>query len=244
LHATAAVSRFAPASFAAALLAGGCGFGQLQTARTTPAGMTQATIGATFVSSGFENGRQPPSPDPEVLIPPAFVPPHFELRHGLTDNVDIGARLTFGIGFTGDVKVNLLPARLPLAVAVSAGAGPSVSLGQQGIYILHVPVTLSASYDFGSLTPYVGVGYHSIWIWGADDPTRPDYNYTAPTGRGEGLLTPVGGVAIGRTGGIALLLEYGRMVTLWHDPGHGYTFVPAHMVSVAIRTGRGRPFDR
>jgi hypothetical protein len=245
LHPGDAVStRIGHALAFAVVTAGGCGFGQLQTARTTPAGMTQATIGGTFVSSGFENGRKPPSPDPQVLFPPAYVPPHFELRHGLTDNVDIGARLTFGIGFTGDVKVNLLPVRLPLAIAVSAGAGPSVSLGEQGIYILHVPVTLSASYDLGALTPYAGVGCHGVWMWGTDDPTRPDYNYTAPTGRGEGFLTPVGGLAIGRAGGPALLIEYGRLVTLWHDPGHGYTFVPAHMFSMAFRTGRGAALAR
>jgi hypothetical protein len=228
-----------------ALFVSGCGFGQLQTARTTPAGQTQATIGHTFVSSAFENGRDPPSLDATFVPPPAYVPPHLEVRHGLSDNVDIGARLAFGIGFTADVKVNLLPTRLPLALAIAAGAGAAVSLGDRGIYILHVPVTLSASYDIaGWLTPYVALGYHGVWTWGADDPTRPDYNYTAPTGPGEGLLTPVAGIAIGHTGGVALLLEYGRLVPIWHDPGHGYTFVPAHLFSIAVRTGRGRVFAR
>lgn len=229
----------------AALLAAGCGFGQLQTARTTPAGMTQATFGHTLVTSAFENGRDPPSLDATFVPPIAYVPPHLELRRGLTDNVDIGARLSFGIGFTADVKANLLPAHWPVAIAISGGAGAAVSLGERGIYIFHLPVALSASYELaGWLTPYVGVGYRGIWIWGADDPTRPEYNYTAPTGRGEGLLTPVGGVALGRPGGWALLLEYGRLMTLWNDPGHGYTFVPATLFSVGVRTGRNAPFER
>jgi hypothetical protein len=230
----------------AALLVSGCGFGQLQTARTTPAGQTQATIGHTFVSSAFKNGREPPSLGATFVPPPAYVPPHLEVRRGVSDNVDIGARLTFGIGFAADVKINLLPARLPLAIAVAAGVGPAVGLGERGgIYVLQVPVTLSASYDIaGWLTPYVALGYRGIWMWGEDDPTRPDYNYTAPTGRGEGLLVPIGGLAIGRTGGVAVLLEYGRLVPVWHDPGHGYTFVPAHLFSIAVRTGRGRVFAR
>jgi|KBSMisStandDraft_5_1062788.scaffolds.fasta_scaffold332530_2 hypothetical protein len=237
--------RPARASLAALLLAAGCGFGQLQTARTTPAGMTQTTIGTTFVSSGFVNGREPPNPEPQVLLPFVFIPPHLEVRHGLTDNVDVGGRLTFGIGATGDVKVNLLPARLPVALAVSAGAGVAIGLGEQGIYVLHLPVTVSASYDVASvLTLYAGVGYRGIWMWGSDDPTRPDYNYTAPTGRGEGLLTPIGGIAIGRTGDRALLIEYGRLMTLWHDPGHGYQFVPAHLFGIAFRTGRGSALQR
>jgi len=229
----------------AALLASGCGFGQLQTARTTPAGMTQATFGHTLVSSGFKNGNEPPSTDATFVLPFVFVPPHLELRRGLTDNVDIGARLTFGIGFTADVKVNLLPADLPLALSISAGAGPAVSLGEKGIYILHVPASVSASYDVaGWFTPYAGVGYHGIWMWGEDDPNQPNYNYTAPMGRGEGLLTPIGGIALGRRAGWGLLIEYGRLVTAWHDPGHGYTFVPAHLFSIAVRTGRASPFER
>lgn len=246
MHPALAVSTRIPhAALAAVLIAAGCGFGQLQTARTTPAGMTQTTVGTTFVSSGFVNGREPPSVDPQVLLPFVFVPLHLEVRHGLTDNVDVGGRLTFGIGATVDVKVNLLPARLPLAIAVSAGVGAAVGLDEQGIYVLHVPVMLSASYEVaGWLTPYAGAAYRGIWMWGSDDPTKPDYNYTAPTGRGEGLLTPIGGIAIGRVGDRALLIEYGRLVTLWHDPGHGYTFVPAHIFSIAFRTGRGSAFQR
>jgi hypothetical protein len=229
----------------AALLASGCGFGQLQTARTTPPGTTQATFGHTLVSSGFENGKEPPSIDATFVPPFVYVPPHLELRRGLTENVDVGARLSFGIGFTGDVKVNLLPAALPFALSISAGAGAAVNLGDRGIYILHLPAMLSASYAIaGWFTPYAGVGYRGIWMWGADDPTLPDYNYTAPTGRGEGLLTPIGGISVGRREGWAFLIEYGRLVTAWHDPGHGYTFVPAHLFSIAVRTGRGSPFAR
>ena len=228
-----------------ALLAAGCGFGQLQTARTTPPGYTRLTFGHTFVSSGLENGREPPSIDPKVLFPPAFVPPHLELRRGLRDHVDIGARLTFGIGLQGDVKVNLMPTDFPFALAISAGAGVAVNLGDRGIYVLQLPVMLSASYEIGTwFTPYAGIAYRGLWMWGADDPTLPNYNYTAPTGRGEGLLTPVGGIALGRRDGYALLLEYGRLVTAWHDPGHGYTFVPAHLVSIGIRVGRGPAFER
>ena len=151
----------------AALFVAGCGFGQLQTARTTPAGFTKLTFGHTFVSSGLENGREPPSIDPKVLFPPAFVPPHLELRRGLRDNVDIGARLTFGIGLAGDVKVNLMPAQLPFALAISAGAGVAVNLGERGIYVLQLPIMLSASYEIRTwFTPYAGIAYRGFWIWG------------------------------------------------------------------------------
>jgi hypothetical protein len=228
-----------------AALAAGCGFGQLQTARTTPAGVTQTTVGGTFVSNAFKNGREPPSLDATFVPPPAYVPPHLEVRHGLTDNVDVGGRLTFGIGATFDVKWNLLPGGWPVALALAAGAGGGVGLGERGIYILQVPVTLSASYDVASwLTPYVGVSYRGIWMWGMDDPTRPDFNYTAPSGPGEGLLIPVGGLAISYGRGGAVLLEYGRLETLWHDPGHGFTFVPAHLVSIAVQLGRGSAVAR
>jgi hypothetical protein len=76
---------------------------------------------------------------------------------------------------------------------------------------------------------------------GAHHPGGPDAGDDRPHLRQQRLRkrTPAG-----HTGGIALLLEYGRLVPLWHDPGSGYTFVPAHLFSVAVRTGRGRVFDR
>ena len=221
------------------LLAASCGFGQLQTARTTPAGTTLTTAGATVVNSGFVNAREPPSVDPTFVLPFVYVPPHLEVRRGLTDNVDIGGRLTFGIGLTGDVKVNLLPAQWRFALAVAGGAGAAVSLGEQGIYIFHLPATVSASYDITDwLTPYVGARLSRHLDVGRGRSDAPGLQLHGADRSREGLLTPAGGIEIGNLVGFALLVEYGRLIPLWHDPGHGYQFKPADMFSIAIRKGR------
>ena len=224
--------------------AAGCVVANLQTARTLPAGTTRTTIGDTLVTSGLGNGRPTRFRDPSAN-PLSYVPPDLQVRHGLSERVDIGGRLLLGLGIVGDVKVNLLPPGSRAALALSAGVGFAFGLADAPVYVLHLPATLLASYDVAPwLTPYAAIGYRGYWVWGADDPELSDYNYTAPTGPGEGLVVVYLGVELRRASGRALLLEYGRLIPAVDDPGHPFTSISSHLFSIGFRTGDGSAFER
>jgi hypothetical protein len=237
-------------ALALALLSSGCGFPQLQTARTVPPGATRVTIGKTVITSDLRNGRAPPSIEPRIeeAANPIVGPLEIEVRRGVSDQVDIGARLLFGVGLLADVKLNLLPREWPAALAIAGGVGGAIgpaSSSPSAAYIVHVPLSLLASVDLASwFTPYVSVGYRGFWMWGADDPTLPGTSYTSPEGRGEGLLMFNFGLELRRTSGRGVLVEYGYMSPLWSDPGHGYHFISSHIISIGFRTGAGPFFER
>jgi hypothetical protein len=233
-----------------ACLLSGCGFPLLQTARTVPPGRTQVTIGKTVLSSDLRNRREPPSLEPQVagVSNPILGPLEIALRRGITAQVDVGARLFFGPGLLLDAKLNLLPSRLPVALAIAAGVGGAIGPTEdspRASYYLGVPVSLLASVDAVSgLRPYAGIGYRGVWMWGSDDPTLAGTSYTTPDGRGEGLLLSSLGIDLGHADGWGVLLEYGYLAPLWHDPGQGYQFVSTHIIAIGLRIGPGAAFAR
>jgi hypothetical protein len=221
----------------------GCGFAHLQSPRTLPPGATRVTVGDTLVTSGLRNAHA--DPWAQISLPFNYIPPDFQLRHGLSDRVDIGGRLLLGIGAVVDVKVNLLPPGSRAALALSAGVGGAVGLGHMPTWIAHVPATLAASYDVAPwFVPYAAVGYRSFWIFRSFNPNRPTDPVSDPSGSGEGVVMVYLGIELRRASGRALLLEYGRLIPAVHDPGHGYEFVPANLFSIGFRTGEGSAFER
>lgn len=232
------------------LVVGGCGLAQLQTARTVPAGATRVTLGESLVTSALQNGIEPQTPFPGPIAATFPIPgTEIIVRRGVTDRVDVGGRFLLGpAGVTVDAKWNLLPPDRRVALALMGGAGAALAMLSYDdfeVTTAHLPISILASVDLAAwLTPYVAVGYRGLWMWGADDPRLPDYNSTAPTGRGEGLLAAHAGVELRAASGRGFLLEYGYLSPLWHDPGHGYHFIASHIVSVGYRTGDGSTSSR
>jgi hypothetical protein len=208
------------------------------------------TIGKTVITSDLRNGREPPGVDAHVAgaSNPILGPLEIEVRHGVSERVDLGVRTLLGIGLLADAKLNLIPPRLPVALAIAGGVGGAVGAADSAPsagYVVHLPLSLLASVDAAAwLTPYASVGYRGFWMWGADDPTLPGTSYTTPAGRGEGLLLSNVGIELRRASGRGLLVEYGYLLPLWSDPGHGYHFVSGHIIAIGFRTGEGSAFAR
>lgn len=221
------------------------GFAQLQTAKTLPPGKTRTTIGGTVVTSGLDNARRVSFTPPQAIIPMFPLPIHLEVRHGVSDRVDFGVRLQWGLGALADVKVNLLPPEGRAALALSGGVGGAAWSNNDGFYILHVPVTLTASVEVAPwFTPYAAVGYRALWEWGRDDELMPGSQATSPMGPGEGCVVAYVGIELRRASGRAVLFEYGRMIPVVHDAGHAYWIAPTNLFSIAFRTGEGQRFER
>lgn len=215
-------------------LAAGCGFTQLQTARTTPRGRTRTTLGPSLVhlgDRGFELQGVPAIPL-DVMV-----------RHGATDRVDWGVRLLLGLGLLGDVKWNLLDPSRATALSVSGGAGAASDLSTAG-WLVHVPLTVTASHSVRPwFTPYAAVGYGAYWIFGYGEP-QPGVSYAGRSFTGDGLLMLHAGVELARATGRALFLEYSIGLPVVSDPGDFYGFAANQFISIAFRTGQGRIIER
>jgi hypothetical protein len=223
----------------------GCGLAQLQTAKTLARGKTRTTVGGTVVTSGLDNARRVGFTPPEAISPMFPLPIHLEVRHGVGDRVDFGVRLQWGLGAAADVKVNLLPPEGRAALALSGGVGGAAWGNNDGFYILHVPVTFTASVEVEPwFTPYAAVGYRALWQWGRDNELMPGSQATSPTGPGEGCVVAYAGIELRRATGRAVLFEYGRMIPVVHDSGHAYWIAPTNLFSIAFRTGEGPAMER
>jgi hypothetical protein len=111
-------------------------------------------------------------------------------------------------------------------------------------FVLHVPVTLTASAALLPwLTPYVAVGYGTYWIFGRGPPDLAT-NYAPRTGTGDGLLMLHVGVELARASGRALMLEYTYARPVVDDPGDFYGFGTNQFFSLAFHTGSGPTFSR
>jgi hypothetical protein len=205
----------------------GCGLNHLQSARTTPRGLTRTTIGlsaAHLGDRGYEYGAGLPA-----------IPLDLMVRTGATDRVDFGFRTLIGIGVLGDVKWNLLdPAR---ATALSLSAGLGWSADTEG-WLIHVPLTVTASHSvLPWFTPYAAVGYGTFWANGYGNP-RPGVTYASRTATGDGLVMLHAGVELSRATGRALLLEYTVGFPVVNDPGDFSRFGTNQFISIAFRTGQ------
>jgi hypothetical protein len=216
-------------------LATGCGLAHLQTAKTLPSGTTRTITGGTVVTSDLDNARRVASMPPTSIRPNFPLPVHLEVRHGVSDRVDLGWRLLWGLGAAADVKVNLLPPESRAALALSGGIGGAWWLNNDGFYVLQVPATLTASVEVAPwFTPYAAAGYRALWQWGRDDPLMPGSQDTSPRGPGEGWVAVYAGIELRRASGRAVMFESGRVIPVVHDSGHAYWMAPSHLFSIPV----------
>ncbi len=221
-------------SVALALTSVGCGVTHLQSARTTPAGETRTTVGATLIRNDLRDQF-------------AFsdVPIELMVRHGVTPRTDFGVRLFFGLGALADVKWNLLDPARKTAVAISGGFGAAVdptaneTSNDTTTAVLHLPLTLTVSRDVSSwLTCYGAVGYGTFWIIGRGY-RDPSMIYPDRTVTGDGVVNLHAGVELVTSTGRAVLFEYGYLRPVVNDPGDFHSFAANHLFSIAFWTGRG-----
>ncbi len=205
----------------------GCGVGVLQTAKTTPKGTLDITLGTGFLYNEMvaERGASPGN----------FIQA-INFRTGLTDNLDMGARLFFMTGALVDLKYNLMPKDSPLAVSLQGGLGGGYDvLGDDEAGALHLPLNVLLSYQpSGKVTPYMAVGYGFYWIFGREPMPREGVQYAARAGHGDGLLQIAIGLKQAFNDEFALLLEYNLYKALVDDPGDGYAFTDSHLMQVGF----------
>ncbi len=207
----------------------GCGYGLMQTARPVPAGEVEVILGGGLVYNDMV-------PDRGVAFDNGLA--HVALRYGLTEGVDLGAKLFMGLGALVDGKVNLAPPGAPVAISVQLGLGGAAATDSRGdhlnVVVVHSPVRLLASWELGPVTPYAGVGYGFFWIFGYGDP-EPDVRYAARGGYGDGLLMAHAGVELFSDAAVSILIEYGYWTQVVDDPGDFFSFEDNHIVSAGVR---------
>ncbi len=211
----------------------GCGVGRLQTARPTPPGQMDFTIGQGFVYNEL-------IPERDGAVGFGNFPFMVNTRFGVNERLDIGLRQFFLLGLASDVKVNLMPPTNPFALSVSGGLGIAHDLDRGPV--INVPVMLLASYDTPvDITPYAGVGYSNYWITKPKPPGIRDVglaageSYAKRKGYGTGMLVVNAGVSIDLTEILALMLEYNFKHQVVSDPGDFFTFVDTHIVMAGLR---------
>jgi hypothetical protein len=208
-------------------LPAGCGLGLLQTARTTPPGTVQVTAGAGYLTNEMGDVQQ---------VDLSSFPPSLGARVGLSPQTDLGLRQLLLAGGLIDLKHNVLDTGQPLALSLQGGIGAAYDLSSG--WLLALPLTLLASYDFAWLTPYVGLGYLSFWIFGRQPAADIALEQNVGrAGHGDGVLQLTVGLALPLTssGQTALLAEYTLLQPVLDDPGDSYVFVTNHLMSFGVR---------
>jgi hypothetical protein len=208
----------------------GCGVGQLQTARPTPPGKADVTLGGGFIYNENVSARGLPAV--------SNFPFTINTRWGVDDRVDIGARLFLMAGGAVDIKVNLMRPTHPLAVSLSGGLGAAYDIGYGPV--VSIPVTAHLSYDFAcGVTPYVAAGYRAFWILlpkeREDDVLPQGESYADREGYGSGLVSVNGGLAVEISPMTALLFDYSYLHQVVNDPGDSFTFIDNHLFLVGVR---------
>lgn len=220
-------SRRAALWVVAAGLLPACGAGVYQTARTLPPGEFRAIVAQGFVYTELTE---------EQGMSQLNFEPDFAVRVGVAERVDVGFQWFFVGGGLVDAKVNVLPLDSAFALAFRGGFGAAADVGRDAgsAWLLHVPLSVLASYTYERVTPYVSFGYGFFWIFGRSL-TDPPENLVPEErrGYGDGVLRATGGLAIELTRRISLCLEYTYMPGVVDDPGDNYTFVDSHIVGVA-----------
>ena len=93
----------------------GCGYGQFQTARTTPPGEVYITIAQQYIHN--ENVKERGGVDFFNF------PQQVDVRVGLGEQIDLGAKLFFLAGLLAEVKVNLIANTSEFALSPHGGIG-------------------------------------------------------------------------------------------------------------------------
>jgi len=198
------------------------GLGQLQTARTLEKGEFRSTISAGL-DRNFTIQERSKLPGYPIL--------QYAARWGVHDNLDMGAKLFFGLGALVDAKLQVINCPR-LAVSLLGGAGGAYD-HSSGAEILHVPLLLLASYRVAErFTPYAGAGYGAFWIFNyrSSDYLPAGATLAPRAWHGDGLMMLHVGFEIALTSRSALLLEYGYLRPIVDDPGDRYDFAVNHLV--------------
>jgi hypothetical protein len=215
---------------AAAVSLTGCGYGQFQTARTTPPGQVYVTAAQLYVTNKNSDQR--------VWL--YEVPQEVDVRVGLSEQVDIGAKLFFLSGLLVDTKVNLVADQSAFAFALHGGLGAArIYTGSESdsAGVIHLPIGAIASYRlFGQLSPYVGFDYGFYWIFGRQLEYRdPKKVYAKRAGYGDGLGRVSVGIEWEVSKPLAFVFEYDLLLPLIDDPGDNFAFITNHIVGFGIR---------
>jgi hypothetical protein len=204
-----------------------CGLGLMQTAKTTPAGKVRVTLANGYLYNEMVDERGSGLTN---------FPAQLAARYGVTDTFDVGLQVFLGGGLAGDVKYNFLDADSDLALALQVGLGAARNwfIGSTGM-VFQFPLRLIFSARlFGLVTPYAGLGYQAMFIYGYEG-DNPELDNVARDGFGDGLLTAHLGLELFSSRRVQLLVEY----TYWHpvrdDPGDRFSFVDNHIVMAGLR---------
>ena len=216
------------AGLAFGLILGGCTTAQLHTARTTPVGEVDVTIGLGYLHNELIADRDGASIENAPL--------HLAVRTGLGERVDLGVRAILGDGLLADTRFGLLPPSSPWQVSLGVGLGAGGWLGQGGGVSITAPVVAMGSYDVGDvLTPYVGVGWAFWWHLG-HEPTEGQAGdtYAARAGHGDGVVTLLAGLAFHLSPTLSILVEYDFTTQVLDDPGDFFSMVDSHVFTGAV----------
>ncbi len=209
-----------------------CGYSLLQTAETMPKGQTDVTLGISYLNNELISER-----DGTALI--GNFPQEITVRHGLNEQVEVGASLLFGSGLLLNGKYNFMPHQNPLALSVRGGLGVAGNPFSSDLGVIHLPITVAASYRLKSfITPYMALGYDAWWVFREAPPEqeRPeDSSLAKRTLFGDGNLTLTAGIEVGEREGTAWLVEYRLFEPIVDDPGDHHEFVRSHIFAVGVR---------
>lgn len=205
----------------------GCGYGQFQTAKTTPVGKVRVSMSQSFQYNETFDER------------PVHVynfPPQIDVRVGVHERVDVGATVLMLGGLMADAKVNVMAPDHAFGLAFKVGLGAAADIGQPGAWLLHLPVSVIASVRIGDrVSPYLGFGYGFWWIFGRTLlETDPSATYAKRAGYGDGVLRLTVGLEIAAVGRLAFLVEYSFLPAVVDDPGDSFAFVDNHLVGIGV----------
>jgi len=214
----------------------GCGYGLLQSPRTTPPGDVDLTFGGTLIA----NTSTEEVTGLEVLPAAAL-----QSRWGLTESLDLGVGLFNLLGASADLRWGLFARARPYALVASGGLGgtwkTNVRDDEDG-RTLFARVGVLGGYDLlrgaggkAAITGMVGVSFADFLFFGVP---RPDTDSPDPevagTGRGDGVVMLHTGLlfADGLVG-----VEYSYWTVVFDDPADHFRFVDNHVVSLSVRWG-------
>ena len=203
------------------------GLAQLRTARTVPLGKIETTL-----SLGYNHNEMVK----ERGWGPNNLPTQLNIRWGLSDNVDMGARTFFYLGAIVDTKWRVYDDHR-FAFAVSGGVGGAAVEAT----VLHVPVHVLGSWQATPwLSPYMALGYGAFWLWGYKPEHPPDLSNPLVTqapwqAHGDGMLMAHLGLELGSPKGTAWLLEYALLRPVLDNEGDNHQFATNHLFLTGVR---------
>ncbi|MEO7110261.1 MAG: hypothetical protein ABI183_07485 [Polyangiaceae bacterium] len=216
----------------------GCGYALFETGKTVPPHATSFATGASIVSNAAQAnliGGKAPTIGHEMG----------PVRTGITDHLDVGARVFYVLGAETDAKYNFFAQGDRFALAPRLGGGFAFDGG--GGHLFAALVGLITSYDVSDhFTPYVGATWVTHWVYGRQESValQPGERLASRTGVGDGLLELVGGIHVRVNAHFGVMAEASYWAPMQDDPGDGFVFVPSIIGAMALRYCFGLACDR